>query len=75
MPIRKKSEELSGRAMKRVLKHAAAAVVAENTAKGFPITVLEDGRIIEIHPDGSKRVISENAPRPVRVSTAPFTLE
>lgn len=74
MAIRKK-EELSGRAMKRILKRAAEAVVEENTQKGFFITVLEDGQIIEIDPDGTKRVIRENAPRAVRVSTAPFTLE
>ena len=74
MALRKK-EELSGRAMKRILKRAAEAVVEENTQKGFAITVLEDGQIIEINPDGTKRVIRENAPRPVRVSTEPFTLE
>ncbi|MFC6223577.1 hypothetical protein ACFP2F_10020 [Hymenobacter artigasi] len=74
MALRKK-EELSGRAMKRVLKRAAEAVVAENTQKGFSITVLENGQIIEIDPDGTKRVIRENAPRVVQVSTEPFTLE
>ena len=74
MAIRKK-EELSGRALKRMLKRAAEAVVAENTQKGFSITVLEDGRIVEIDPDGTRRVIRENAPRAVRVSTEPFTLE
>lgn len=61
--------------MKRVLKRAAEAVVAENTQKGFSITVLENGQIIEIDPDGTKRVIRENAPRVVQVSTEPFTLE
>ena len=74
MAIRKK-EELSGRAMKPLLKRAAEAVVEENTRKGFAITVLEEGRIVEIAPDGTKRVVSENAPRTVRVSTKPFTLE
>ena len=74
MALRKK-EELSGRAMKRILKRAAEAVVVENTQKGFSITVLEDGRIVEIDPDGNKRVIQENAPRPVQVSTQPFSLE
>ena len=74
MALRKK-EELSGRAMKRILKRAAEAVVEENTQRGFVITVLEDGQIIEIDPDGTKRVIRENAPRTVRVSTEPFTLE
>ena len=74
MAIRRK-EELSARAMKRLLKRAAEAVVEENTQKGFSITVLEAGRIVEIDPDGTRRVISENAPRAVQVSTAPFTLE
>jgi hypothetical protein len=74
MAIRKK-EELSGRAMQRVLKRAAEAVVAENTQKGFSITVLEEGRIVEIDPDGTKRVVREHAAGTVRVSTAPFTLE
>ena len=74
MALRRK-EELSGRAMKRVLKRAAEAVVVENTQKGFSITVLEDGQIIEIDPDGTKRVVCADAPRTVRVSTAPFTLE
>ena len=74
MALRRK-EELSGRAMKRILKRAAEAVVEENTHKGFSITVLEAGQIIEIDPDGTKRVIRENAPRVVRVSTEPFTLE
>lgn len=61
--------------MKRMLKRAAEAVAEENTQKGFSINVLKDGQIIEIDPDGTKRVIRENAPRTVRINTEPFILE
>jgi hypothetical protein len=75
MATRTKPEELSARAMQRVLKRAAAAVVAENLDKGIAITVLEEGKIVEISPDGSRTVLREDAPRLVRVSKEPFVLD
>jgi hypothetical protein len=75
MANRKKPVELSHDNLRLVLKKTAEAVRAANLGRGIAMTVIENGEMIELHPDGSRHVIKKNLPLPVRVTKKRFTLE
>ena len=75
MATRKKPDELSNAALKRVLKKTAVAVKADNLGRGVPMTVSENGELVEIHPDGTRRVLKKNLPQTVRITQTHATLD
>ncbi len=75
MEKRKKPVELSADNLQQALKKTGEAVRAANLGQGIAMTIIENGEMIELHPDGSRRVIKRNLPLPVRVTKKRFTLD
>lgn len=75
MENRKKPVELSDDNLQLALKKTAEAVQAANLGQGITMTIIENGEMIELRPDGSRHVIKINLPLPVRVTKRRFTLE
>ncbi len=75
MPDKKKPAELSKADLELVLKETGAAVREANLGRGIPMTFIENGEMIELHPDGSRRVLKKNLPLPVPVAKRRFTLD
>lgn len=75
MEKRKKPVELSDDNLHLALKKTGEAVRAANLGRGITMTIIENGEMIELHPDGSRLVIKKNLPLPVRVTKKRFTLD
>ncbi len=76
MAARKKQVELSALGLKRVLKNASGRVVSENLERGVAITVLEQGQIVQIRPDNTRRVVRKQvASQPVRITETEMYLD
>lgn len=74
MPSSKKSNELSAASLKRVLKDAQGRVVKENLQRGVAITVIEQGQLVQIQPDQSRRVLRKKAGSMVTITKTRFRL-
>lgn len=76
MATQKKQQQLSAAGLKRVLKNASGRVVTENLGRGVSITVLEQGQIVQIHPDNTRRVVRRQiASQPVRITETELNLD
>lgn len=75
MENRKKPVELSDENLQLVLRKTGEAVRAANLGRGIAMTIIENGEMIELRPDGSRHVIRKNLPLPVRVTKKRFTLD
>ncbi|WP_139924560.1 hypothetical protein [Hymenobacter sp. DG01] len=72
---RKKPLELSETGLKRVLKNASGRVVSENLDRGIAITVIDQGQIVQIHPDATRRVVRKQVAQPVHISEMQLHLD
>ena len=75
MATRKKPVELSKASLKLVLKETGVAVRAANLGRGIAMTFVEGNELIELQPDGSRRVLRNDMPAPVRLAKQRFTLD
>ena len=72
-PMKKtKPNELDSAGLRRVLRGTSARIVAENLQQGISMTVVEDGQLVEILPDETKRKIGRAVPKPTRISKTEF---
>ncbi len=71
MKIKNKPNELSIKRLKQVLKKVREA----NLGRGIPMTVIKDDQMVEIQPDGSRRVLKQHVAPLVRVKQMRFTLD
>jgi hypothetical protein len=67
-----KPDELDSAGLRRVLRGTSARIVAENLQRGISMTVVEDGQLVEILPDETKRKLGRAVPRPTRISKTEF---
>ena len=75
MKIKNKPNELSIKSLKQVLKKTAVAVREANLGRGIPMTVIKNDQMVEIQPDGSRRVLKQHVAPLVRVKQMRFTLD
>lgn len=75
MATRKKTVELSSDNLELALQETGEAVRVANLGRGIPMTIIRNGEMIELHPDGTQHVIKRNLPRPVRITKMRFTLD
>lgn len=47
----------------------------ETWARGLPVTVLEGAHIVEIYPDGSKKIVGASNTKRMPVTSRKFTLK
>ena len=55
MKSKTKPNELDSAGLRRVLRGTSTRIVAENLKQGISMTVVEDGQLVEILPDETKR--------------------
>jgi hypothetical protein len=75
MPAKKNGQpkiserELSAKQLAKLAKEASAAAIAESFSRGLTISIIRDGKLLEIDKDGnvvSERVLDIGAPVPVK---------
>jgi len=67
-----KPSELDSAGLKRVLRGTSARIVAENLEQGIPMTVVENGQLVEILPDKTKRKLGRAVPAPTQINKTEF---
>jgi hypothetical protein len=65
VPVKRKVEEETTAILREAAKAGSAQAVRQARERGLVLTVVEDGHIVEIAPDGSRRILKAMAsPRP-----------
>lgn len=57
--------EVSIKRLNKVLKAASTAARREMHARGLPITIWEDGAVVDVFPDGTKTIVVPIDSQPV----------
>ncbi len=70
----RKPSELSTAGLRRVLSDASGRVVKENLEQGVSITVAEQGQLVQIRPDNTRRKLGKTLKPHVTITQTKFRL-
>ncbi|WP_167856849.1 hypothetical protein [Hymenobacter aquaticus] len=57
------------------MKNASGRVKSENLDQGIAITVIEQGQIVQIRPDSTRRVVRKQVAQPVHITEMELRLD
>lgn len=57
--MRQEKKEISNTLLKKVAKEASLRAVKENFALGLSVTVVKNGHLVQINPDGTEVILKK----------------
>ena len=67
-------QDIPNKLLQKAAKNSSLRAKRENFALGLPITVLKNGNVVNIYPDGKEKIIKKLDLKTVKVTKKKYTL-